>query len=79
MNLPPAGPWELVSDVHEQAILKYLAQFGASAPGELARILDIPVRTVTRRLARLTHAGLLVPQGKTRGARYRLRDDYQSS
>ncbi|MBX3738891.1 MAG: winged helix-turn-helix transcriptional regulator [Candidatus Didemnitutus sp.] len=78
-DLPAARPWELVSDAHEQAILKYLEQFGACAPGELARILDIPARTVTRRLGRLTEVGLVVAQGRTKGARYRLRQDYGSS
>ena len=63
----------LVSDQTEKRILEYLSLAIDASPVELCAALKIPRPTIFRKLARLRTAGLVMVEGKTQGARYRLR------
>jgi len=62
-------------DSVEQRMLQYLGRVGVASPRDFRRALDISAMTVTRRIARLRHAGLIVGEGATRATVYRLTGD----
>lgn len=71
---PPAVPalqvWDLVEDEIEKQMLRYLEVHVAARPVQMERALNVPQRTLARRLERLLGAGLLVVSGRTKGAVY---------
>lgn len=73
---PPAAHivevWDLVDDETEKQVLRYLSVHIVAVPAEISLALNISAMTLTRRLARLREAGLIMVSGKTRNARYEL-------
>lgn len=72
----PLDPARLVDGALEQQIIAHLHKVGTVTPRELAAVLGLTKRTVTRKLARLRTAGLCSVDGKTRMACYRLRTEF---
>lgn len=76
---PPAAPilhvWDLVDDEVEKQVLRYLSVHVGAMPVELSRALNVSSMTLTRRLARLREAGLIMVSGKTRSTVYSLAAD----
>lgn len=73
----PAKPakshvWDLVDDGMEKQVLRYLDVNISASPLQMEKALNMPQRTLARRLERLLAAGLVVVCGKTRGAQYGL-------
>ena len=73
---PPIDPLRLIADPLERQIADYLRHAGPASPSELGRVLGLRSRSLTRKLARLRSSGLCEVVGLTRGARYRLRNDF---
>lgn len=69
-------PVELVGDETEKRLVRYLGGAGAATPHELGGVLGLSRTTVTRKLARLRSAGLVVVSGRTKGASYKLKTDF---
>ncbi len=72
-------PVNLVSDGLEKRILRQLTARGSATPRVLKQELKVSGMTVTRKLARLRRAGLVVVSGHTRGASYRLRTEFDQN
>jgi hypothetical protein len=67
-------------DAGDQEILRFLqATEDGAEPRTLALLLEIPLRTLSRRLQRLIGAGLCERTGKTRSTIYRIRRDYSAN
>ena len=64
------------SDATERSMIDYLTRVGAATPRDFQVALGLSPMTITRRLARLRKAGLVLAEGQTRAVRYTLRTDY---
>jgi biotin operon repressor len=69
-------PADLVGDETEKRLVRYLGSAGAATPHELGDMLGLSRTTVTRKLACLRRAGLVVVSGRTKGATYKLKTDF---
>lgn len=63
---------DLVKDEAEKQVMRYLERVGSATPQNFSTALGLSRQTVSRKLARLRVAGLVVVTGKTRMARYEL-------
>ncbi len=63
---------DLVKDETEKQVIRYLDRVGSATPQNFSTTLGLSRQTVSRKLARLRVAGLVVVTGKTRMARYEL-------
>lgn len=68
-------PVQLVIDETEKRIIQYLTRVGMATPRDLHVALAVSPMTITRRLARLKAAGIVLVTGKIRSARYQLRNN----
>ncbi len=72
-------PLQVVRDELERQIIVHLHKVGSASPRELAAVLGLTRRTISRKLARLCSAGLCQGEGRTRMACYRLRTDFSQN
>ena len=72
-------PVQLLSDPWECRVVEHLQRVGTATPRELAAVLGLTRRTISRKLARLCSAGLCQSEGRTRMACYRLRTDFSQN
>jgi DNA-binding transcriptional ArsR family regulator len=63
---------DLAKDETEKQVIRYLERVGSATPQNFSTTLGLSRQTVSRKLARLRVAGLVVVTGKTRMARYEL-------
>lgn len=75
---PPAKPSQadLIRDPIEQEIVRHLTKMGQSTSLDLQDALGVSRNVLLNRLQRLCQSGLCLRDGRTRGARYRLRQDF---
>lgn len=66
-------PTTLVSDEIEKQIVGLIARVGSATPRQIRLALDLNRKMVTRKLARLRSAGIVVASGKTNANTYQLR------
>lgn len=78
-TLEPRGPTSLIDDQTEKQIVEYLAKIGTASPHDLCIALGHTRTTVSRKLARLRNAGILIASGKTKAIRYSLRTDFSAN
>jgi len=74
-RVKPAAPVdfvELVTDEIEKQIIRHLTLIGYATPLDFSRALGLSPATVFRKLARMRTRGLVLVEGKSRAARYRL-------
>ncbi|MDI1320462.1 MAG: helix-turn-helix domain-containing protein [bacterium] len=69
-------PLQLVRDELERQVIAHLRKVGSASPRELAAVLGLNRRTISRKLARLCSAGLCQGEGRTRMTCYRLRTEF---
>ena len=67
------------SDATERRMIDYLGRVGAATPRDFHVALGLSPMTVTRRLARLRRAGVVLAEGQTRAVRYVLRTDFTAN
>ncbi len=74
----PAKPSQadLIRDPIEQEIVRHLTKMGQSTSIDLQHALGVSRNVLLTRLQRLRQSGLCLRDGHTRGARYRLRQDF---
>ncbi len=74
----PAKPSQadLIRDPIEQEIVRHLTKMGQSTLIDLRQALGVSRNVLLTRLQRLRQSGLCLRDGRTRGARYRLRQDF---
>jgi len=67
---------DLIRDPIEQEIVRHLTKMGQSTSIDLQQALGVSRNVLLSRLQRLRQSGLCLREGHTRGARYRLRQDF---
>ena len=70
---------ELKEGVTDVKLVHYIGSVGEATPMDLGRILGVSRGVIFRRLARLREQGIVVVEGKTQAARYRLRRSHQET
>lgn len=79
MSLEPVNQPEMIWGVTDAKLVQLLGTVGEATPMDLCRFLGVSRGVIFRRLARLRKQGVVVVEGKTKAARYRLRRSHRES